>query len=426
VNLRQILEKRNSLKTEMLGLLAKHPAEMPAEAAAAFAGMQAEADQLVVAEQRHAAVQALETRQSAVPLMGGNSDSFDAAASLVTAMDVIRAQLGYTDVGAGRARDVSNEIAKRSNRDAQGLFLPTDARRNVDEKRAFSLSGGAGLVQTDINQNLIDILRNKSVVKQLGATVMSGLQGNVAVPRLAASASVAWFLDATGSVSYTAPTIDQITMSPHHVGGVVTVSRSLVQQSSPGASQIVENDLGALIATAIDQAALSGTGSAGVPLGVTSAAISTVYGGANGAALSWANIQALVSAVDVSNALGGKLGFATNGLVVKAARTILKTSTDSSSNFILDTPGMLAGYMLANTQNIGHAGTRGTGTGLSTLVFGDWSSVVIAEWSALDLLVNPYSAAAYPSGSIDIRAMASIDIGIRHLLSFAMLPDIIA
>ena len=42
--------------------------------------------------------------------------------------------------------------------------------------------------------------------------------------------------------------------------------------------------------------------------------------------------------------------------------------------------------------------------------------------SPLDILVNPYGS-SYAAGNVEIRAMSSLDIGIRHPESFAVMKD---
>jgi len=45
------------------------------------------------------------------------------------------------------------------------------------------------------------------------------------------------------------------------------------------------------------------------------------------------------------------------------------------------------------------------------------------QWgSPLDILVNPYGS-SYAAGNVEIRAMSSLDIGIRHPESFAVMKD---
>jgi hypothetical protein len=61
---------------------------------------------------------------------------------------------------------------------------------------------------------------------------------------------------------------------------------------------------------------------------------------------------------------------------------------------------------------------------LSALVFGNWNDLIIGQWGAIDVLVDPYTAGA--SGSIKIRLLQDLDIQIRHPQSFAVINDIVA
>jgi HK97 family phage major capsid protein len=198
-------------------------------------------------------------------------------------------------------------------------------------------------------------------------------------------------------------------------------------QPSLDVTRMVEDDLTKLIAVALDYAAMVGGGS-NQPSGLmaSGSGINLVHGGTNGLAISWANVQALVKAVDVANALDGSLGFVTNGYVTASMRQTLKTTADTSSNFIMTAPDSLAGYQLGSTQNVPNSLTRGSGTGLSPLIFGDWSQLILGFWSELDILVNPYESTAYSKGNVQVRCMATADIELRHPLAFAALDDIIA
>jgi HK97 family phage major capsid protein len=423
--IREILSRREAIRSEMRAIHAAHPDALPDAQQKRWNELEAQAANLNALEARQAMMDDLDRRSSGQHVAGSGDSSFDALSAQVSIMDTIRAQMGATDAGAGRAREVSAELARRSGRNPDGLFAPMGV--SAAERRTLNLSTGAGsnLVQTTVASSVIDVLRAKSVVMKAGATVISGLVGNLALPRLASSASVGWFTDGA-TIGSGNPTLEQQTFSPHHVGGIVSVSRQLVQQSSPDVARVVENDLAALIATGIDTAALNGSGSSGQPTGIlNTSGLTIVAGGTNGLAASWANIQALVGAVDTANALDGSLAFVTNAKVCKSLRSTLKTTADASSNFIMVNPGQLAGYPLFSTQNMPSNITKGTGTNLSAMLFGDFSSVYIAAWSMLDILVSPYST-SFTNGGLDIRAAATVDIGTRHIAAFAATTDIIA
>ena len=281
------------------------------------------------------------------------------------------------------------------------------------------------MIQTDVSPATIDILRSKSIVMQAGATVMAGLTGNLAIPRLTASASVGWVADGTG-LTPSNPNFDQLVFSPKHAGGIVGISRQILQQSSPDIEMLIESDLAALIATAIDVAAINGSGPP-QPTGILkTAGLPIVPGGTDGAAATFANLQALIGSVDTSNALAGRLAFLTNSKVAKSLRTTLKSTADTSSNFILTVPDQLLGYPLFVSQNVPGNLSHGAGTNLSAIIFGDISAVYIAAWSMLDILANPLDSTAYAQGAILVRAMCTIDLGIRHVAALAAITDVIA
>jgi hypothetical protein len=49
--------------------------------------------------------------------------------------------------------------------------------------------------------------------------------------------------------------------------------------------------------------------------------------------------------------------------------------------------------------------------------FGDWSKLVIAEWGVLEVDTNPF--ASFTAGIIGVRAMYSVDIGVRLPAAFS-------
>ncbi len=272
---------------------------------------------------------------------------------------------------------------------------------------------------------MIDILRAKSVVRKMGGTVLAGLVSNLALPRLTGSATPYWVAE-NAPITQSTPTFDNVVFTAKNAGGIVGMSRTVLQQSSPDVEAIVEGDLARLLATALDQVALVG-GGANQPSGLlaSGSGITVVGGATNGLGPTWDNVLALIEAVDVANALDGSLGFVTNGRVVKTNRTTLKTDADTASNFIQSDPNALAGYPLASTQNVPSNLAKGTSSALSALIFGDWSSLYIGFWSELDLLVNPFDSTAYAAGSVLVRAMMTCDVQLRHPLAFSALTDII-
>jgi hypothetical protein len=56
------------------------------------------------------------------------------------------------------------------------------------------------------------------------------------------------------------------------------------------------------------------------------------------------------------------------------------------------------------------------------MLYGDWDQVVIAEWGVLQVEVNPY--ANFQAGIIGVRAMVSVDVGLRYAAAFSLATSI--
>lgn len=432
MTLREILARRETIRAELHSIMdANSDGSLTDEIRSRADDLEAEANRLTDQERRQVLIDDLDRRAGGTPIGGTGGDRFEVEARQVRITDVIKAGMGIVDAGTARAREVSQELERRSGRRAEGLMFSMALSGAPAEQRVFTTTNPAGgpgsnLIATDVYPGMIDRLREKLVIKRLGATVLGGLQGNLSIPRLKASATAYWVAE-DSPITVSDPQTEAVGLTPKTVGGRVEVSRNMILQSSPDVTRMIENDLAGIIAVAIDAAAITGGGS-NQPSGLLAAGsgITIVAGGTNGLAPSWGNVMSMIASVDTSNALTGSLGFLANGKAVKAMRTVLKTAGDTSSNFLMPDPESLAGYPLVSTQNVPSTLTKGSGTGLSALIFGDWSQLILGFWSELDILVNPYESSAYAKGNIQVRAIATCDVAIRHPLAFAAITDLIA
>jgi HK97 family phage major capsid protein len=349
---------------------------------------------------------------------GGGDKAFETECREFSLRKAILSQMPGFDIDVGREREVSRELERRGGMPAQGMYCPVA----VFEKRVVTTglpAGGPGSNVIGVDwrgDQFIDRLRAAMAVRRLGARVLDGLVGNVDIPRLKASATSAWLAENT-AITPSDPQFDKVSLTPKHCGVMTEVSRNMLLQSSPAIEEILRDDFAALLAEALDRAAIQG-GGANEPIGILSTSgVGNVAGaGGTGLAPTWANIVALIGTVGAANGLQGSLAFLTNSKVLAKLANTLKSTTDTSSNFIVGDPGAttLAGYPLAISNDVPSNLTIGTGTNLSALIFGDFSQLLIGYWSAFDLLVNPYEGTAYSKGNVLIRGMLTADIKLRH------------
>ena len=324
----------------------------------------------------------------------------------------------------GLEREVSEEIAQRSGREARGFYAPDQFWTGKRDLTVGTDSAGGFLRPTEhLGNEFVDALRARLVFSELGSRVMSGLKGDVAIPKLATGVS-AGFVAENGATAEVNATFSQITMSPKSLGAFTDVSRLLMIQSDPSVEQIVRDDLLNSIAQKIEDVAIEGGGS-NEPTGITgTTGIGSVAIGTNGGAIAWDDIVNLVKEVEVDNAAinGNSLAYLTNPKVKSLmASTAKVASTDSV--MLLDAPwNSLYGYNLAITNNVPSDLTKGTGTALSAMIFGDFSQLMMGFFSTPDILIDPYTAGS--SGAVRIRVMQEMDIAVRHAQSFAACLDI--
>lgn len=348
--------------------------------------------------------------------------------------------------GAGFEREVSRDMARRLGRDTAGVFVPVDmlAPQRRDYNTLTGAAGGA-LVATNLQAgSFIDLLRTKCRVMQLGATVLSGLVGNVDIPRRTAAGAAQWINEGQ-SLTPSTGSFDTVQLRPKTVGSLGVLSRNLLMQGTPDAELLIRSDMIAQIAIAIDAAAISGTGASAQPLGLLNmAGVGSVAGGANGAAITFDHLINLSTTVAAANADSGALGYLSNPAVLGALSRLKSTTGEylwagrggignETSAPASAAPGMNAsgdagfsvlGYRAAFSNNVPGNLTKGTAEGTcSAVIFGNWADLLIGEWGVLEILPNPYASGLYEAGAVQIRALQTMDVAVRHPESFAVMKD---
>lgn len=337
--------------------------------------------------------------------------------------------------GAGFELECSNEISKRTGRtasDAKGFFVPTNLRSAYTVGTAGAGTTGGTLVATNLLAgSFIEVLRNKARVMQLGATVLSGLVGNVDIPRQTGQTSTFWVAEGVDTTEAEA-TFDKVSLAMKSIGTYSLITRNMLLQATPDIDMIARADMLAAMALGIDLAALSGVGTGATPRGIANVSgIGSVVGGTDGAAVSIDNYIDLETKVTSANAPESNLAYLTNAKVVGATKKLKSTTgqylwTGSSLGAQSGTPGEINGYTVARSNQARSTLVKGSsGAVCSEIFFGAWSELLIGEWGVLEIVPNPYAAEAYKSGGVLLRALQSLDIGVRHAASFATMSDVL-
>jgi len=254
------------------------------------------------------------------------------------------------------------------------------------------------------------LLRNRLVLLSMGARRLTGLTGNVSIPKQTVAATAFWLATEATSITESQQTFAQIALVPKTVGGYTEISRLLLLQSDPSAEGLVKSDLAAVVSLAVDVAALNGSGASGQPTGIIGTA---GIGGVTGTSLAYPGVIEFMTDTATGNALFDASGFVTTPTVAGLLKQRLKTAA---------IPGYVwEGKLLDGTID-GYRAMASNQMPAANMLFGDFSQVILAEWGVLEVEVNPY--ANFQAGIVGVRAMYSIDIGVRYPSAFSLATTI--
>lgn len=408
MRLNAIREQKAHKTTEARAILAgAENRNLTAEESAKFDGLKAEIESLEQQEARQQFLEDAERRASGTVIAGNGERDLDDLESRVSVLRIVQAAVEGRALDGAEA-EYNAEIARRNGKSAQGVYMPMRAV----EKRVNTAASDPELIGTDHRgDQYIGALRDALLARRLGVRVLSGLRGNVSIPKHGTSTVTGWVADNSG-LTPSDMTFGNVGLTPKHVGALSEMSRQLIQQSDPSIERLLRDDMSFQIAKAIDSALIVGGGS-NEPDGI----IATL-GTANGtlAGPTWAQVLSIIEEVETANALGNHSWLTTPGAKAKL-RDTLKVTGDAGAGFLME-GGQLGGYAVHTTNQVP------ADSGGNSAIFGDWSQVLLGVWSELDILVNPYSETAYTKGNVLIRAMATCDIAIRHEEAFVWADDV--
>jgi HK97 family phage major capsid protein len=411
MKLKDLLEKRAKIVADMRAITDKPAGEngdLSTDQVSQFDRHKAELTATEAAIERAQTLAEAERRMAGTPIHGDRGDTYEAALNGYSLRRAIAGAAGL-EVDDGQEREVASEVRRRAGRHFQGVAVPSEIfERRVVTTTAPAQGPGGNLVPTDhLASQFIDRLRPTPVVQRLGARILTGLTGNVSIPGLSESAPAGWFAE-NSAIPTGDPQFRAVTLSPKHIGVISEFSRNMLLQSSPGIEELMRSDMSQTLAELVDEAALRGTG--GVqPQGLWGmGGVSVVNGD-----VSWDTVMELIAVVDDSNS--GGTAFTGAPLIRRDLRKTPRQEGGVEGSFIMTEPNSLAGYPFLSSKL-----TEENGSPMQrALFFGLWSDLIIGQWSGVDILVNPFESTAYSKGNVQVRAIQTVDVEVRHAESFA-------
>jgi HK97 family phage major capsid protein len=315
------------------------------------------------------------------------------------------------------------------------FFLQFQRAGKTAQKRDLvvgTTTAGGFTVDTELGE-LIPFLRPRLAVEAAGATTLTGLTSNIDFPRNDSTTSATWEGE-TDSNADDEPSFDRVQMEPHRLGANTPFSKQLLVQSSIDVENMVRRQLERAIAEALDSAAISGDSGAvsSQPDGILNInSINTVTIGTNGGAMTYPKVVEMETKIATDNADFGRLAY----LTTPGVRGQLKTTEKATNTGMFvwsDGPlptdpsqprvDEVNGYRAFVSTQVPSDLTKGSGTDLHAMIFGNFEELIIGQWGGLDIVVDPYSQKK--KAQIEITANTWWDIAARHPESFCAVSEI--
>lgn len=242
--------------------------------------------------------------------------------------------------------------------------------------------------------DILEPLRANMVMAQAGATYLTGLVGDVSIPVYSKS-NCAWKGEAVAADNGEGA-FSEVVLQPKRLTAFIDVSKQFLLQDSNDAEEMLKRDLIAAIgekleATILGSDAGDTTKPAGIFNGVT----------ADTAAFKFDNVVDMEATLEEENVNDYCY------IVSPSAKAILrKTSKDSGSGQFVMQDGEIEGRKVYVSSNVTKKG----------VIVGDYSDYVIAQYGAIDLVVDPYTKAS--EGCVRLVVNAYFDAKPRRATSF--------
>lgn len=303
-----------------------------------------------------------------------------------------------------------------------GKVLGTKNQKGSGYRGDFTIgTEGEDVVQTNLS-TFIDKLNDRLILSQMGADFLTGLTGNIQWPKETNAPTFTWEGETDANAEST-PTTGNVQMSPKRGGTFIDVSNQALRQTSPAISARFERQLLNAAQRGIESAGINGSGTAPEPEGIlNTTGIGAADVGANGGAQTWANWVDNETNVAVDNADLGALGYLTNAKVRGEAKKI-KIDAGSGQFLWPVNANEVNGYRVGVSNLVPSDLSKGTGTALSALIFGNFNDLIIGQWGGIEVLVDPYTQAT--SGITRMVLNVYVDVSILRAESFSATQDIV-
>lgn len=273
---------------------------------------------------------------------------------------------------------------------------------------------GGVLIPQPVSQEVVDILRARVVVTALGPTFLPMPSGNYRLPKVTQGVTGSYVGESAAAAVEQVKT-GSVLLSFKKLVANIPASNDLFRFSSPGADQLIRNQVVNGLAVRKDLAFLRGVGTDATPKGLRywCKADNLLSGaGSNGIALYATVLGGLINKLIVGNCPMMKPAWIISPRTYMSLLMVRSTTGD----FILRpelAAGSLFGYPYKVSTQVPENLTDGGGTTETEIYLCDFGDVVVGE--AQSLVIDASSQAAYEEGGTVKAAFSRDETVIRAI-----------
>ena len=269
------------------------------------------------------------------------------------------------------------------------IQLPVEERAATDGAIVATVAEqGKEIVETE-KLDILAPLRGKSILAEAGATFLTGLVGNISIPTYSGS-TCGWKGEMVAADNGMGA-FDTVELSPKRLTAYIDISKQFLVQDSVGAEEMLRSDIVNALVAKLEQTIFGdAAGTNDKPAGI--------FYNAEEANPSWSAV--CDAEADLTDYLGDK-----RFVMSPSAKSVFKQTTisgEKSDLRMLMNGNEVDGYPVSASSNVVDGG----------YAFGDFKELVVAQWGAIDIVVDPYTLAT--KNAIRLVINAFFDAKVRR------------
>lgn len=269
------------------------------------------------------------------------------------------------------------------------IQLPVEERADTDDAIVATVATqGKEIVETE-KLNILAPLYGKSILSEVGATFLTGLVGNISIPRYSGS-TVGWKGEMIAADNGEGA-FDTVELSPKRLTAYIDISKQFLVQDSVGAEEMLRADIVNALMAKLEQTIFGdAAGDATKPAGI--------FYNAEEVDPSYAAV--CEAEADVTDFTGDKRFVMSPSMRAQFKQTTI--SGEQTDLRLLMEGNEVNGYPVSASSNVLKEGWA----------FGDFRELVVAQWGAIDIVVDPYTLAT--KNAIRLVINAFFDAAVRR------------